>query len=282
MKLIDMHVHTTASDGVFTPIQVINYSLLKQLSGIAITDHDTVGGIDEAMRHAHNLKDFVVVPGIELSTDYCGEEIHILGYFINHKSEKLNEALENLKKARVVRAKKIVDLLNLKGIKISFEEIERISGVDVIGRPHIARILTNKGYSKSVPEAFKEFLVKGSKAYIPRDKIGVVEAIKLIKASHGKVVLAHPGLIKEKKLINKILEHDFDGIETYHPSHSIEDALNFESLAKKHNLICTAGSDFHQIPTEDDIHDDLGSCSLPLGRIEKWKKEFELINKKPN
>jgi len=184
MKLIDMHVHTTASDGVFTPIEVINYSLSKQLSGIAVTDHDTVGGIDEAIRHARDLKDYVVVPGIELSTDYYGEEIHILGYFINHKSEKLNEVLDKLKKARVVRAKKIVDLLNMKGIKISFEEVEKVSGVDVIGRPHIARILTSKGYSKSVPEAFREFLIKGSKAYIPRDKIGVVEAIKLIKCNN--------------------------------------------------------------------------------------------------
>ncbi|MCD5413930.1 MAG: PHP domain-containing protein [Clostridiales bacterium] len=277
MLKIDMHVHTTASDGEFSPSEVIDYSLSKKLSGVAITDHDTTEGIDEAINHASNFADYLVVPGIELSSEYYGEEIHILGYFIDHKSVQLNKMLADLKEARVLRAKKIVYLLNQEGIKIHFDEVEKISGADVIGRPHIAKILIKNGYSMSIQKAFQEFLVKGSKTYVPRYKLSLPRAIGIIKDAKGKVVLAHPGLIKKRELIEKIvMSHKFNGIETYYPSHSDKDVLYFEELAQKHNLICTGGSDFHQIPTDGDIHEDLGTCSTPLEVIADWKREFDL------
>ncbi|MGV8144962.1 MAG: PHP domain-containing protein [Alkaliphilus sp.] len=327
MTKIDMHVHTTASDGEFSPIEVIDYSLSKKLNGIAITDHDTVEGINEGIKYASNLTDYIIVPGIELSSEFHGEEIHILGYFINRNSEQLNNILVKLKESRVLRAKKIVSRLNKEGIKISYAEVEKIAGADVIGRPHIAKILMKYGHSKSMQKAFQEFLVKGSKTYVPRYKLDMSHAIDLIKKANGKVVLAHPGLIKEssilnhgficaqkacrhkvrgilkddsletlssiqplpqgerlnaqvvikkKELIETILRHDFDGIETYYPNHSMEDIHYFEALAKKHKLICTGGSDFHQIPTGGDIHEDLGTCSTSLEVIADWKREFDL------
>ncbi|ABW19088.1 PHP domain-containing protein [Alkaliphilus oremlandii] len=270
MKFIDMHTHSTASDGVYRPKELVEYALEKGLSGIAITDHDTIDGIEEAVDHASIYKDFIVIPGIELSAEYHGEEVHILGYGIDYKNSSLKEKLRYLEKERRDRAYKIVSKLNSMGMKLDYESIMQTVQNGVVGRPHIARALVEHGYVKNLEEAFNKYLAQDAAAYVPRAKLSPQEAIGLIKAARGISVLAHPGLIQSDKIIEDILTLGIDGIEVYHSEHTGSLSRKFLEMAEEHNLFVTAGSDFHFPPDNDEsYHGDLGSIKISLDSIQK-------------
>lgn len=259
----DLHVHTNFSDGKFTPSKVVDLAIERNLDGIAITDHDTISAIEEAIEYNKKLK---IIPGIELGTIYNNEEVHILGYFIDYKSKKLLKSLDELKKNRIHRGMEIIKKLQALDIKISQKEVQAISKDDFVGRVHIARVLVNKKYVSSISEAFDKYLNIGRPAYVLRKTLTIKESIDLINESNGIAVIAHPGLLKEKnKIINYCIENGIQGIECIHSKHSKEDTGLFIAIANKNHLLITGGSDCHGEIIDND---------LLLGQFYIGQKEF--------
>jgi predicted metal-dependent phosphoesterase TrpH len=244
--LYDLHVHTTASDGVETPAHVIAMAIEKGLAGIAITDHDTVDGIEPALDFI-NCKGITIdfIPGIELNTDFGDDELHILGYYIDYKNEMLINRIKEISNLRYQRAQKMVSKLNTFGIQISFSHVQELAKGDIIGRPHIARALVQSGYVLSEKEAFDKYIERGKPCYVPRYKLTPAEAIEIVKQAGGISVLAHPGLINDSRKITQVIGMGIEGLEIYYPEHSIIQIQDLTQLAQKHNLLTTGGSDFH-------------------------------------
>jgi predicted metal-dependent phosphoesterase TrpH len=241
MKL-DLHVHTTYSDGDLTPREAVDTAKQKRLKCIAITDHDECRGYGDVADETGIL----VVPGIELAAKFEGE-VHILGLMIDWRSPRLLEHVESVASLRAERARSMIDKLNEAGVDLTMEDVERESA-GIIGRPHIGAALVKKGYAGTVKEAFTKYLSKHTQFYVPFDKISVEQAASLINGAGGKAILAHPGLAKEdvrRKLIPKLAGMGFWGIEAYHHTHTNGQCREFESLARRNGLFVTAGSDFH-------------------------------------
>ncbi|KNF08886.1 putative PHP domain-containing protein [Gottschalkia purinilytica] len=272
MPNADLHIHTTASDGMLEPSEVVDWGVKKKLRAIAITDHDTVEGIERAIERA-KLYDIIVIPGIEMSCLFKDEEVHILGYFIDYKSSKLLKLTNTLKESRLNRGIKIVEKLKSEGIDISIKEVKDVSEGDLIGRPHIARVLINKGLVESVEEAFNKYLGKGCPGYVERYKISVKESVDLIHSIGGAAVLAHPGLLKNSEYIDEIIKFGIDGVEVIHSTHSQEQKYNFMKLADKLNLIQTAGSDCHGYMV--DGKPILGDFCIGFKQVELLKQKAE-------
>ncbi|MBN3555366.1 PHP domain-containing protein [Fictibacillus nanhaiensis] len=272
MKQSDLHTHTTASDGTYTPAENIRRAVEKGLGAIAITDHDTVTGIEEAMLEAKNHKGFTVVPGIEISTLYQGQDIHVLGYFIDYKDEHFLQALSSLTSVRDKRNKMILQKLNNLGISVMESELEgKRHGNGNVGRGHIAELLMEKGIVHSLPEAFEKYLGKGKAAYASTERISPIEAIELIRNAKGVPVLAHPGIYGADELIPILSENGLIGLEYKHPDHTEEQVAFYEKLAEKHSLLKTAGSDFHGFRNGEVFHGDIGSCSVPISIVNNLK-----------
>lgn len=245
MGKIDMHVHTKASDGILSPKEVVEWAFRNGLAGVAITDHDTVDGIEEACLTAAGYDNFQVIPGIELSTIYYAEEVHILGYHIDYYHSELVELTKTIRDERLNRGKKIIQRLKQLNYDISIEEVLVYTEGGVIGRPHIARALANKGYVSTMQEAFEKLLGKGKPAFIERFKLPPNEAIDIIERAGGIPVLAHPGLLKKNINIMDILNLGIRGIEVYHTKHTSADNKIYLKLAEKLRLFITGGSDYH-------------------------------------
>ena len=244
MKKSDLHIHTTYSDGILTPLEVLDWASKKNLTDIAITDHDTIEGVEEAIEAGIPL-DINVIPGIELSCLEQGQEVHMLGYYLNYKSPKLNKFTKTLKQARIDRNASIVEKLNKLTIDITVEDVEEISREGNIGRPHIAKALIKKGIVDTVEGAFKIYLGRGKPAYVERFKVTVKESIDLIHSLGGVAVIAHPGLIQDKKVLDYLFKQNIDGIEVIHCKHTEKQMKYFSEVAKDLDLIETAGSDCH-------------------------------------
>lgn len=239
----DLHVHTTASDGIKTPSEIVKIAKSNNLNAIAITDHDTIEGLNEAIETGNYL-DILVIPGIEFSCSYEDLEVHVLGLFIDYKNKLYNEITNKLKLHRLKRTHRIIEKLNALGMDISIDEVNKLCNNSIIGRPHIARILVDKGYVSNIDEAFKLYLDKGRVAYFPRFKITINEAIEIIQKSNGISVIAHPGIYNID--INHLLnQFNFDGIEVYHSKHKEEQECVYRKIALERNLIITGGSDYH-------------------------------------
>lgn len=278
----DLHIHTCASDGTLSPAQVVEQAAEMGLPGIAITDHDTIDGIDPAFSHRfmRNLA-IDIIPGIEMNTESGDEEIHVLGYFIDHKYPPLLEHLSHIKDARLLRATKMVQRLRDMGFGISLEQVQRLAGSDLIARPHVAMALMEKSYVFSVKEAFGKYIGKGRPAYVSRYKFTPDEALNLIRNAGGISVLAHPGLIKNQSVIYEMIEKGVEGLEVYYPEHTRDETDFYKTLAQQHGLQITGGSDFHGIGRENDIN-RMGYCGITADvmdkiykyRIEKTKKNI--------
>lgn len=250
--MYDLHIHTKASDGILSPEEVIDNSINMGLAGISITDHDTVASLKVAENYLKEIKtNLKFIPGIELNTDYKNSEVHILGYFIDYSNPSLLNKLIELRNSRYLRAEKMIERLRSMGFIIDFQMVTKIAGNDLIGRPHIAQALVDKGYVFSVKEAFDKYISKGRPAYIPRYKFLPSEAIDLIKNAGGIAVLAHPGLIKDNLIVEEILEMGIEGIEVYYPEHHPIQIDNYLKICREKNLLITGGSDFHGIGSGD-------------------------------
>lgn len=245
---IDMHMHSTASDGTVEPRKLAQMCGEARLKFCALTDHDTVAGVQEYMSEAKKIG-LNAITGIEFSTKYQGE-LHILGYGIDIREKRLSEALSYLAQSRITRTEKMVAKLNRCAIDISLERVKQIASSGVIGRPHIAKALAEKGYAKDVEEAFKKFLSEGCTGYVERNSISSKEAISLIKGAGGAPVFAHPGITNDKnprELIARLKSEGLMGIEVYYPEHSEEEVKLYSALAHEFGLYITCGSDFHGV-----------------------------------
>ncbi|MCT4618681.1 MAG: PHP domain-containing protein [Marinisporobacter sp.] len=271
--MVDMHVHTSASDGILSPIDVVYWAKERGLKGIAITDHDTIDGIEEAIKVSKKYDDFLVIPGIEFSTLYHDTEIHILGYFIDCKNQNLIHMTKRIKNYRAKRIELMVDKLRELGYDIHFSEVKDDQKEGAIGRPHVARILLQKGYVSSVSEAFEKLLGKGKPAYVERFKLTVDEAIELIENAKGIPVLAHPALIDKGIDIEEIIKKGIKGIEVYHSEHSAFHNNMYLEFSKKYDLFITGGSDYHDEMIEN--IPNIGKIFIPYDKIKEMKKSLK-------
>jgi predicted metal-dependent phosphoesterase TrpH len=243
MGTVDLHIHTTASDGVLTPFEVVQEAAARKLTVIAITDHDTTAGIDEALKCAES-NPVHVIPGIELSSEQGRDEIHLLGYYLDHHSQILQENLQALKEARHERAHKMAQRLALLGMPLRWERIEEIAGeTSAFGRPHIARALQEKGYVTSVEEAFDRYIGREGPAYVERYKLTPREAIEIITGAGGLPVLAHPR--GREHVLPELVHAGLIGLEAYYPGYTIADREALVRLAEQYDLIPLGGTDFH-------------------------------------
>lgn len=267
----DLHTHTTASDGLNTPSENVAYAKEKGLSGIAITDHDTVAGVAEAIAAGERLNIFVV-PGIEISTTYEGQDIHVLGYGVDINDVLLNQRLTVQRQGRNGRNQVILDKLTSLGMPLDYSDLRPNEGdgsgdIISIGRPHIAEAMVRKGYVESVRQAFDLYLAQGKSAYAGIERITPNDAVKWIVEAGGVAVLAHPGLYNNDEAVSRILNQGgFAGIEVYHSDHTVVQESKYLKLASDHNLIATGGSDFHGKRQGQLYHGDLGSRSVPIER----------------
>ncbi|MDN5279350.1 MAG: 3,5-nucleoside bisphosphate phosphatase [Clostridiales bacterium] len=244
----DLHVHSTASDGLLTPGQIVDSAAQKGLAAVAITDHDTIGGVAEAKSQGKE-KGLEVIAGIELSCGWEGRDasIHVLGLFIDENSGPLLELLDSQKRFRHQRALKIVGLLEKCGLDMSELKNEfEASTEKVLGRPHIARFLLEKGYIKEFQQAFDKYLSGGRPAYVPKDHVDPIAGIETIKKAGGIAVLAHPGLIPDWEVVwEKISDMPWDGMETYYSEHSNSQVRKFAEIVAEKGWASTGGSDYH-------------------------------------
>ncbi len=274
--IVDMHMHSIASDGTFTPSEIVEEAKAKGLEKISLTDHDTIDGIEEAMLKAKELE-IELIPGIEFSTEFDGKEVHILGYMFDIKNEKLLNKLEELKKDRKARTELILEKLAKRKLYITMEELlEEVEG-NIISRTHIANAMMKKGYVYSKSEAFKVYLRTNGAAYVPRKNINPFDAIKLIKESGGLASLAHPMLIglgpeKFEKFLDMLAEKGLDAVEIYYPNMSEKDMEYYKNECIKRKLDFTGGSDFHGLNRPGSF---IGRCGIGQDEYEKLKKRLK-------
>jgi predicted metal-dependent phosphoesterase TrpH len=252
---IDLHIHSTASDGSLTPAEIIDHAQKLNLAAIAITDHDSIYGSKEALRTGipPSLK---FLTGVEISAAHPAffpgsGSFHILGYGIRIDNHALNQTLNKLREARKNRNPQIIKRLNELGFKISLEDVKLTVADGQLGRPHIAYAMIKKGFVESMDEAFDKFLGAGKPAYVDKERIGCEQAIKMIRGARGVPVLAHPALLnidddwQMDELIRNLIKIGMRGIEAYYPEHSSEQTQLYKELAIKYDLLMTGGTDFH-------------------------------------
>lgn len=256
MNTIDLHMHSTCSDGTMTPIQLVEHAAKLCMTVISVTDHDTLSHVKDVMREAER-KEIEVIPGIEVSADYPGNgTMHILGYFIDPDNDEIYNMLKKFRDGRDERNPKIIEKLNELGLKIEYSEILKEAAGQSVGRPHIARVMLNKGYIKNTKEAFTKYLAKGAPAYFDRVRFSPEEIISVIHAAGGLAFLAHPKQLGNlnsrelEKLIAELIVKGLDGIEVYSSCQNKKDVKIYKSLAEKFNLLISGGSDFHGITKE--------------------------------
>lgn len=262
MSLVDLHIHSNASDGKHSPSEIVRRAASLGLKIIALSDHDTIDGIPEALNAARSFPGLTVIPGVEISTDVSGGEVHILGYFIDHTDPDLVSVLGRMRNSRVERARKMVSKLAALGVKIEWERVKEIAADSTLGRPHIAQAMQEKGYIRSFNEAFDRYIGHGGPAYVERDKMLPSEAVQLIVRSGGLPVFAHPVTFPGyQSMTLELLSAGLVGIEVYYKNSTPEEIRKTRELADKYGLIPTGGSDYHGIdPNEVDI----GGVAVPL------------------
>lgn len=249
--MIDLHVHSTCSDGTLSPTELVDYAIQKGLSAFALTDHDCVEGLDTILSYAKSLPNAPeIIPGIELSTDENGQEVHMVGLFIDHHNPEFNQYLQEFIASRTTRNKKMCLLLQEHGMNITYEELEAEFPGAVLTRAHYAKLLMKHGYVKSIREAFERFLGDHCPCYVSREKITPVMAIDLIRKAGGLAILAHPILYhmsdaRLDALVQKLKEAGLTGIEAIYSTYSPAEERQIRKLSTKYNLLLSGGSDFH-------------------------------------
>jgi predicted metal-dependent phosphoesterase TrpH len=276
MNYIDLHVHSTASDGTFTPSEVIRYAAKKKLKAIALTDHDTTAGIEEARKTAKELS-VQFIPGIELSAVYKGKDIHILGLFIDEKNKAFQNAIESFKKSREERNLKMIKLLADSGFDISSSKLKKEFGDAVLTRAHFARYLLNRQYISTMKEAFDKYIGPGCPCYLPKPLITPEESIRIILNANGLPILAHPLLyhlsIEEiDELLVYLKKLGLVGLEAIYSSNTGNDENEMRHLANIHGLILSGGSDFHGTnKPQIDLGTGKGNLKIPYELVEKMQ-----------
>ena len=275
MGVVDLHTHTTASDGKLTPTQLVQLAKKVGLVAVAITDHDTVEGIEEALQAGRRFG-IEVVPGIELSTRYEDKDIHILGYFIDHRDREFRDALKRFQNIRLERAKRMVEKLKELGIEISIEDVLRFAkNAASIGRPHVAQAIVSRGYAHDIQDAFDKFIAHDRPAYVPKFKLNTLDGIEFIRRAGGVPVIAHPGLSTDPDFVEYLAKKRLiSGIEVWHPEHTPEHVKIYYEIAERYRLIKTGGSDFHGTPDKP----KLGESAVAYVSLAALKREKAILS----
>lgn len=273
MDTIDLHTHSTFSDGTFTPLQLVKYAEEKGLKAFALTDHDTTEGVKEAKSIETNVE---VISGVEISTRYDKKEIHIVGLYVNENDADLNKQLKYYREKRVTRNFEILEKLNSLGVNITIDDVKESCTGDVISRAHIAKALVSKGFVGSYTEAFDRYLGDNKCAYVPRETLNYEESMELITKAGGVPVLAHPLLYKMsdtnlENMMVKLRQKGLKAVEVYYSTHSNSDTQHIMAMANRVGLIYSGGSDFHgATKPKIDMGTGMGKLAVPyeiLGKI---------------
>ena len=274
---IDLHTHTTRSDGSATPEQLIEFAVAKRARAVAITDHDTVAAIVDA-RVAADRCGIEFVAGIEISAEYSTGTMHILGYCIDEESVALAEKLDKLRLARETRNPKIASRLQSLGFDVDYGEVAQLARNQVVGRPHFARVMVQKGYASSIQDAFDRFLKKDAAAYVEKARLSPADSIALIHEAGGVAVLAHPYQLKlssydhVEELVGELAQLGLDGVEAVYSRHNAAQRTSYAEIAMRHGLLVTGGSDYHGSYKPDiDIVTGLGDLEVPYELLEAVK-----------
>lgn len=282
----DLHSHTTASDGTNAPAVNVRLAQEAGLHGLAITDHDTVAGVRAAAAEGQRLG-VEVVPGVEISTVSGGQDIHVLGYYIDIEDSQFLQRLEQLRRTRDLRNDMILAKLDELGLRVTMDEVLEQSrkkpGKDeTVGRPHIAAVLVNKGYVADMSEAFERYLGKDGAAYVNPPRIRPEDAVDWIREAGGVPVLAHPGLYNDDELVVRLIDYGIAGIEAYHSDHTPETEAHYAELAERHQLIVTAGSDFHGSRGGVVFHAHLGARYTGVAAVERLQAASRTFERSRN
>ncbi|MGH7731485.1 MAG: PHP domain-containing protein [Candidatus Eiseniibacteriota bacterium] len=265
-RRVDLHAHTTFSDGALTPEELVARAIDKRLAALAITDHDTVEAIPRARAAAGTA--LQLVPGIEMSTAFEGADLHILGYYVDPDHAPLRERLACLQEERRQRALAIVERLRALGLPVDLEQVMALAGPGVVGRPHVAEAMVRAGLVSDFDEAFERYLGSQAPAYVPRPAFSPGEAIRLIHAADGVSVLAHPGSQMPDGVIERLCGSGLRGIEVWHPQHGAATVRRYQALAQRLGLLTTGGSDFHG----EHRSVDLGELPVPIAVLDPLKQ----------
>ncbi|MBM4465547.1 MAG: PHP domain-containing protein [Chloroflexi bacterium] len=263
---VDLHLHSTASDGQFSPSELVAMALERNLLAIAITDHDTTEGVDEALEAARGTG-LEVIPGVEISCDVPHEEVHLLGYYLDHHHPALRGKLRAMRDARLRRARGMVAKLSALGLPLQWEAVAELAGDGSVGRPHIAQAMVKMGYAASTDEAFDLYIGRNGPAYVERYKLRPADAVSLLKEVQGLPVLAHP--LKVTHFLPSLMERGLVGLEVYYNGYSAEDIRGLADLARKYDLIPTGGSDFHGPDVLDTV--EMGGIMVPVESVERLR-----------
>ena len=251
---VDLHLHTVASDGRLTPTELVHLLVQQGLKTVAITDHDTTDGLEEAYAAASSFPELRIIPGIELSADVPGDEVHVLGYFIDPGSEELQEELLRFREGRVDRAKTMVENLDRLGIHLEWESVQHFAGDGAVGRPHIALAMVEAGYCDEPKDAFPEYLGRNGLAYVERTKLTPAEAVTMIRKAGGAAVLAHPAYMNDMEAgIANLSGIGLTGMEVHYANYKDDTIRQLARLARQYDLIPCGGSDYHGLGNKGEL-----------------------------
>ena len=272
--VVDLHLHTLASDGRLSPTELVRLAARQGLKTVAITDHDTTDGLEEAFLAAREFPGLRIIPGIELSADVPGDEVHVLGYFINSDDAELQSELQRFRAGRVDRAKTMVEKLAGLGIHVEWERVRHFAGDGAVGRPHIAMALVEAGYCKEPKEAFPEYLGRNGLAYVERVKLTPAGAVGMIRKAGGAAVLAHPAYMNDMEAgIANLSGIGLSGMEVHYAKYRDDTIRQLNRIARHYELIPCGGSDYHGMGNSDEGLP--GENGPPLDSVDKLEAAAE-------
>ena len=273
---VDLHLHTLASDGRLTPAELVQLAARQGLRTISISDHDTTDGLAEAYEAAKEFPHLRIIPGIELSADVPGDEVHVLGYFIDTYDAELQSKLSRFREGRVGRAKAMVEKLDELGIHVEWERVQHFAGDGAVGRPHIALALVEAGYCKEPKDAFPEYLGRNGLAYAERVKLTPAEAVGMIQRAGGVAVLAHPAYMNDMEAgIANLAGIGLTGMEVHYAKYSDDTIRQLARLAREYDLVPCGGSDYHGLGNSDECLP--GENGPPLDSVDRLEAAAQAV-----
>jgi len=273
---VDLHAHTTASDGTLSPRELVSAAGRRGVRVLAVTDHDSTDGLRDAFDEAAKHPPLTIVPGLEINCDApgaAGAEVHVLGYYVDHEAGWFQDFLREQRVERVARVHRIVARLAELGMPIDAAEVFAIVKEGSAGRPHVAQVMVQRGYVRSVREAFDRYLHANGPANVPRKRLTPVEAVRIIRRAHGVPVFAHPGLADRDALIPELVEAGLMGIEAIYAEHSAAQTAHYKDVCRAHGLVATGGSDYHG--ERSGRTNPLGHPPVPMSVWEELKAAAE-------
>ncbi|MBI4310993.1 MAG: PHP domain-containing protein [Chloroflexi bacterium] len=278
---VDLHLHTTLSDGRLSPTELVRLVAKNGLKVVAITDHDITDGLEEAFEAAKAFPQLTIIPGVELSTDIPGNEVHMLGYYMDYKGARFQATLSRFREGRVGRAQEMVRKLAELGMPVEWERVVQIAGEGTIGRPHIAQALVEKGYFQYPQQAFERHLGRNGLAYAEREKMTPQEAVRLVREAGGVAAIAHPAsLFGLVNVLAQLKQAGMQGMEVHYAEYDGPTRTRLAGAARRHGLLPCGGSDYHAFGTPGErLPGDLGPPMQTAVRLRELAKANALVRR---